>query len=243
MAYRPPPATRRDFANRDFANRDFVKRGFVKRGFVNRTPPSNLRRGLWKSLEALACLPVIAGLYASFGLLYLAILLAFESDIALETPYGVGLVALVLSGAMYAVRSGLARAAPHGQRDIMTRRCWQHSLAILVIPIAISWLDNETLYGALSPRDYWVEQARRHVESCNAIELVAIQAADSARVEATKFNMGIATRSDVQDSMAFFIDARQTLADCRADAAARKSHVESRLSKLQPTIRLLSAGR
>ena len=106
-------------------------------------------------------------------------------------------------------------------------------LGVACLPIATSWLLNESLYGAINPPGYWREELKGGSASdCQPLQEVLARSAEEFRVIQNKYYMGIATAFEVKeyaDSIGMISGLHR---DCVAAKEKRREKATHRLNKL-----------
>lgn len=143
--------------------------------------------------------------FGGYGLVIFA-LVAVDSAEVKRVPYGVAALCIGLGLASHAA-FGLVRKFPwllpsNLGKALVEKLHKPLVVAFIVVPLAISWASNETLYGALNPIGYWREQvSRRDDGSCDLMKSTVAHAAEEYQVAANKYNMGIATSAEVKEAV------------------------------------------
>lgn len=107
-------------------------------------------------------------------------------------------------------------------------------VSVVVIPFGISWAMNESLYGAVNPVGYWNEEFKHTKESdCSFIQDMLTRSAENFRVTQNKFNMGIATTFELEESAKSVQMVSGMQRDCVTAAEKRRMEIGSKLSKLR----------
>lgn len=106
-------------------------------------------------------------------------------------------------------------------------------LSVVVIPIAVSWSINESLFGAINPPGYWREElANSTASDCSVFQDMLTRSAEEFRVTQNKYNMGIATAFEVKESAEGLKLISGLRRDCAASAESRRARATRRLNEL-----------
>lgn len=177
----------------------------------------------------------------SFGLggsLLVGLLLANSAAVH-RIPYGVAILCVFLGWLMHTAVGFLARhrwILPSDAGGAFLERSHKLVVALAVIaPLLISWMSNQTLYGALNPIGYWRDQASKKEGSCEMMRSVLANAAERYQVAENKYRMGIATSGEVRTEAEstkllaeMYEQCRRTEQERVANAVARLQEIEQR---------------
>jgi hypothetical protein len=106
--------------------------------------------------------------------------------------------------------------------------------AVLIIPVAVSWIANGSFYGAINPLGFWNDELLRNSPSkCLVFEQVLAGGADELRVTQNKFRKGLATARELEISVQVFQAFTESHGLCLRSAASRLQEAEKRLSGLR----------
>ena len=103
----------------------------------------------------------------------------------------------------------------------------------IAAPLIISWVSNETLYGALNPVGYWRDQAHKRNESgCEMLRESLFNSAEKYQVEVKKYDLGIATSAEVRAAIASVKLLSEMHGQCVQAENMRVSKAVARLKEL-----------
>lgn len=149
--------------------------------------------------------------------------------------YGVLMFALALAFVFFGVTQWIEEHPKLLEQMVFTRlhkkKCWQIS-ALVILPIFFSWLENDSIIGAVSPPDYWKGQANTTDTTCDGTKSIVASAADSYRVTENKFNMGIATVDELKSSLQVLKILADTNKECLSSAQTRRNEIARHLKRL-----------
>ncbi|MBK7955708.1 MAG: hypothetical protein IPK02_18165 [Candidatus Accumulibacter sp.] len=104
---------------------------------------------------------------------------------------------------------------------------------VALVAIGISWISNETLYGAINPVGYWkAELANTAEKDCSTFKELLARSAEEARVVGNKYQMGIATAFEVKESVESLKLFNDMHFSCATSAEKRRTEVRKRLTQL-----------
>lgn len=160
-----------------------------------------------------------------------------EADFVQSVPFGVVLVCLSLLFLTWFLFSILLKYKilfPSSVSEDQVIGFSKIALAfVFFVPIGMSWAENETLYGALNPIGYWQSENKATSEAdCSIYQQWAEGALENFRVAENKFNMGIATTSELREAGESLKFSSSLFVKCLNDTRLRKELIRSRLNIL-----------
>lgn len=111
-----------------------------------------------------------------------------------------------------------------------------HGLAIavtFVLPLAVSALANDSLRAAFNPIGYWKSELKdAKTSDCSVYKEMLANSAESLQVAQNKYNMGIATTSEIRSAASAVQLVRGAYQSCESSAQARVDRANTRLAEL-----------
>jgi hypothetical protein len=167
-----------------------------------------------------------------------------------STEFGVLWLAVTLSFCVWLIHRTLDAIPSIRPRDfgsaIYKKRRKYATISAFVVPIALSWLQNETFYSAINPASYWKAESQETTVDICAITLnVLLKKAEELEVLQNKHHSGLATSTDVMDAANQLSLIGSTHKSCKANQDARKEKVRrelGRVSKLSSSLTWRSTG-
>ena len=148
-----------------------------------------------------------------------------------KVSYGVAMLSISLGLAMYAIMNQIKKNEALNRNTILTaNRRNMHIFAVIAIPIAISWFQNETIYGSLSPREYWEMESLKGNNACDIEQKFSLEAYEEFQVMLKKIQMGLATSREMKIDMELLQSAMKIATECHSKAVQRQKVIEKRLS-------------
>lgn len=146
----------------------------------------------------------IALAFGAYGFLILTVVLA-DSPSVQGVPFGIAVLCLGVGGVAHLACVVVKKFPWLLPSDVGVERVERvHTplvILAIVVPFAISWTSNETLYGALNPVGYWHDQASKEKEDdCELVRSTLTQFFEKYQVAVNKYNMGIATSAEVNEA-------------------------------------------
>jgi len=163
--------------------------------------PSSGRIALALRAYGQATAQVVLALGA-YGFVIFGLVLADSAEVQ-RVSFGVAALCIglgVISHAAFALVKRFPWLLPSNVGSTLIEKAHKPLVVVAIAaPLAISWTSNETLYGALNPIGYWREQASKTSGgNCELMRSTVAYAAEEYQVAANKYNMGIATSSEVK---------------------------------------------
>ena len=113
-----------------------------------------------------------------------------------------------------------------------TRR-FQAMAFVICVPLALSWFENETLYGGMNPRGHWLEARNENAaKDCDFERQMVARSGEKLEVLQNQQRVGLATSYDVVDHANGFKLIAGLYNACIEDKAKRKAGIQQRLVEL-----------
>lgn len=165
---------------------------------------------------------------------YVGTLFALGASVQ-QASYGVLLLGLSMAFVIFLVSWHL-EDHPDQVKELalpgLLDRRFRYMAAAFLLPLVLSWLENEGVMSALSPGHYWKAEAVSVGEQCDRWNSIVGSSADSLRVQQNKYDMGIATVNELKSS----IDSFKLMADlrnkCVDEQTKRRKEISAHLKRL-----------
>lgn len=196
----------------------------------------NLLRKLSQSSKDEAILLATFSAVPAIYLVPTLAIFALSSDIQ-SIEFGVVWLAASLGVCVWLIHQALDRLPSIRPRDFGTtvyaKRRRYATISAFIAPIVLSWLQNETLYGAINPPGYWrSESQERDIDICAITLNVVLKKAEELEVLQNKYHTGLATSTEVMDAANQLSLLGSTHKSCKANQEARNEKIRRELRRV-----------